>query len=126
MAGVSELLVLADDELMKKPWRVGVFLKRFTHGPLKSPCFHIFGHPTDLEVSCLYCMLHVAADTSIMHHMLFLCVLVKQRYFLLISVQRCQEPTPKWSKMQSTCIEPSSHHISLMSALPSISFSLTV
>jgi len=36
-------------ELLQKPWRVGVFLKRFIAGPLQSPCFHMFGHPTDLE-----------------------------------------------------------------------------
>lgn len=41
--------------LLEKPWRVGVFEKRGVQGDgfkgLKSPAFHMFGHPSDLHVA---------------------------------------------------------------------------
>lgn len=41
--------------LLEKPWRVGVFEKRGVQGKgstgLKSPVFHMFGHPSDLHVA---------------------------------------------------------------------------
>ena len=44
-------------QLLQRPWRVSVFLKRGIAAPLRSPAVDIFGHPTDLEA----CVRHISA-----------------------------------------------------------------
>lgn len=38
-------------QLLKRPWRVAVFLKRGVAAPLRAPVVHVFGHPADLKMT---------------------------------------------------------------------------
>ena len=38
-------------QLLKRPWRAAVYLKRGLAGPIHAPVLHVFGHPSDLKAA---------------------------------------------------------------------------